>query len=126
MLERTGVAQVDLPPRNRALAAGFEGDWQAEFELGWKRQAELSLRNEPGGTSSGEMKVDGASLKLDQIVQDGNGLRFRLAGGPVFDGRLDPAGTAIEGRMYLGGLEADVRWQRSTKVTGNTRQEPKK
>jgi hypothetical protein len=111
-LERVGAAQVDLPPRNAALGAGFEGEWRAEFELGWRRRAELSLRNEPGGTSSGEVKVDGASVKLVRIVQDGAGLQFRVGDtGLVFEGRLDPAGTAIEGRMYVGGIEGAVRWE---------------
>src|SRR5512140_2789126 len=33
-LARTGAAQVDLPPRNAALAKGFVGQWSAQFELG--------------------------------------------------------------------------------------------
>ena len=125
VLERVGAAQVDLPVANAVLAAGFEGQWTAEFELGWKRRAELALRNEARGTSSGEMKVDGGSLKLEQIEQDGSGLRFRVAGGLEFDGRLDRAATAIEGRMYVAGLEAEVRWQRAAKST-DTHQESKK
>lgn len=124
-LKRAGAAQVDLPSRNPALAAGFEGLWNAQFELGWKRSAELSLRNEAGGTSSGEMKLDGAPLKLERIVQDGDSLRFKLEGGLEFEGRLDPAVTAIEGHMYVAGLEGAVRWQRATATT-DANQEPKK
>jgi len=129
VLERAGAAQVDLPPRNMALGAGFEGQWKAEFEVGSKLHAELSLRNEPGGTSSGEMKVaemGNAPLKLQRIVQEGGGLQFRVEGaGAEFDGRLDPAGNAIEGRMYMGALEWEMRWQRGTKAT-DTHQESKK
>lgn len=117
-LGRVGATQVDLPPRNEALAAGFEGAWQSEFELGWKQRAELALRNEPGGTSSGEMKIAGASVKLVRIVQDGTQLRFRVGDtGLVFEGQLDPAGLAIEGRMYVAGLDGLVRWERSTRPT---------
>jgi hypothetical protein len=111
-LARVGTPQVDLPPRNATLAAGFAGEWKAEFELGWKRNAELSLRNEAGETSSGEMKLDGASVKLVRIVQDGASLQFRVGdSGLVFEGRLDPARTAIEGRLYVAGIEGAVRWE---------------
>jgi hypothetical protein len=126
-LERIGAAQVDLPPRNEALAAGFEGAWQSEFELGWKQRAELALRNEPGGTSSGEMKIGGAPVKLVRIVQDGAFLQFRVGNtGLAFEGRLDPAGSAIEGRLYVAGLEGLVRWERSTKPTTEPKPEASK
>ncbi len=123
-LARVGTPQVDLPPRNATLAAGFEGEWKAEFELGWKRSAALSLRNEAGATSSGEMKLDGASVRLVRIVQDGNGLQFRVGDtGLVFEGRLDPVGPAIEGRMDVAGLDALVRWERNTRPTTAPKQE---
>ena len=129
VLERAGAAQVDLPPRNMALGVGFEGQWKAEFELGSKLHAELSLHNEPGGTSSGEMKVaemGNAPLKLQRIVQEGGGLQFKVEGaGAEFDGRLDSAGNAIEGRMYMGALEWEMRWQRGARAT-DTHQESKK
>ena len=128
-LKRAGAAQVDLPPRNMALGAGFEGQWSAEFEVGSKLHAELSLRNDPGGTSSGEMKVaemGNKPLKLQRIVQEGGGLQFKVEGaGAEFDGRLDSAGSAIEGRMYMGALEWEMRWQRGARAT-DTHQESKK
>jgi hypothetical protein len=128
-LARAGIPQVDLPPRNTALAVGFEGQWKAEFEAGSKLHAELFLRNEPGGTSSGEITVaetGNAPQKLDRIVQEGAFLRFRVNGpGVEFDGRLNPAGTAIEGRMYMAALDWEVVWQRAATATP-THQESKK
>lgn len=112
-LARVGAAQVHLPPRNAPLAPGFEGHWKAAFELGWQRRAELLLRNEAGGTSSGEMRIDGASVKLARIVQDGASLQFRVGDtGLVFEGQLVPNGTTIDGRLYVAGMEGAVHWER--------------
>ncbi len=50
------------------------------------------------------MKLDGASVKLVRIVQDGAFLQFRVGDtGLVFEGRLDPPATAIEGHLYVAG-----------------------
>lgn len=123
-LARTGEPQVDLPPRNAALATAFEGRWAAQFEVGaFKLHAELSLRNEAGGTSSGEMKVvemGGTPLKLERIVQDGQGLRFKALDGQAieYEGRLSPAGDAIDGRLYVAALDAPVRFERAPHPPG--------
>jgi len=123
-LSRTGAPQVDLPPRNSALAAGFVGQWSTQFEIGaFKLHAELSLRNEEGGNSSGEMKVvemGGSPMKLEAIVQEGEALRFKAVGGMpiVYEGRLSPKGDAIDGHVYVAALDAAARFARAAHPAG--------
>jgi len=123
-LARAGAAQVDRPPRNAALAAGFCGQWSAQFEVGaFKLHAELSLRNEEGSTSSGEMKVPemgGSAMKLEGIAQDGETVRFKAVGGqPIeYEGRLSPRGDSIDGRLYVASLDTAVRFERAARPAG--------
>ncbi|MBS1717550.1 MAG: hypothetical protein JSS72_07445 [Armatimonadetes bacterium] len=88
-LERTGAAQVDLPPTPTPVSDDLVGTWKGEYTIGYLRHFTLVLKNE-GGVAVADLTIEGkkvTKVPVDRIRDVGGYLTIQSA----------PFGMTIEG-----------------------------
>jgi hypothetical protein len=116
--EKTGPAQVELPPRSTAVAKEAEGEWKGDYEmLGYARHVTLKLKNQNGGAAAAELVIVGKrvnNLPVDLVIQDGELLTIQShQSGIGYEGRLGKGGAEMTGTITQGPLEAPITLKHS-------------
>lgn len=100
-LTRIGDARLTAAPISPAIGTELEGTWHGTIAADGKQmQVEVRLRNQPDGTSRGEvMSPTGTGIAIPiAIVQVGKSLTIKIdAVGASFSGQLNAAGSAVRG-----------------------------
>ena len=107
-LRRTGAGQVDLPPRNTAVAKEMEGKWIGEYELmGYPRHVTVTFTNRAAEPAKVEWVIVGKkvnNLPVDLVHRDGDFVRIESHEiGINFEGRL--RGNELDGTYEQGPIE---------------------
>ena len=103
VLEKSGPAQVELPPRSTAVSPGLEGTWKGDYEMnGYPRHVTLQLTNHGKEGATAEFVIVGKQtnkIPVELVTQDGETLGIDSnAIGLHFEGRLSQGGGEIKGR----------------------------
>lgn len=111
VLQRTGVAQVDLPLPRTAVSATLVGTWVGRYELGgYPRDVTLTLANGAQGLAAGELVIVGkrtSTLAIDHVVQGSEFVTLQAsAAGLRIEGRWATADGTIQGQLVQGPFEA--------------------
>lgn len=119
VLEKTGPAQVELPPRNTAVSKEVEGEWKGDYEMmGYARHATLKFSNR--GAAEGAAlefvivgkKVNNVPVSL--VTQDENFITVKSDEfGITFEGRFNKEAGEIKGTLSQGPLEAPLLLRRT-------------
>ena len=101
-LERTGEAEVDLPPPSSPLVKEFTGTWQGVLDDGDEHlHMILKLERAPDGTGTGtitSVDQDNTELPLTTVTQKSRRLLFEVRTiGASFSGAINAAATEISG-----------------------------
>jgi len=116
-LRKTGLAQVERPPRSTAVAKEIEGRWIGEYELGgYTRHVTVTLANHRGAPATAEFVVVGkrtTNLPVDLITQDEGVLRIESGEiGINFEGRFRKENGDIQGIFEQGPVELPLTLRR--------------
>ena len=116
-LEKTGPAQVEIPPRSTAIAKEIEGEWKGGYELfGYPRKVTIKLQNRGPEGATAEFVIVGRKenkLPVDHVVQEGEFLTIDShETGLSFEGRTRK--DEIQGTILQGPLEIPVTLRRTT------------
>ncbi len=104
VLEKSGPAQVELPPRSTTVSPELEGTWKGDYEMnGYPRHVTLQLTNHGKEGATAEFVIVGKQtnkLPVDLVTQDGKLLGIDShATGIHFEGRLSQGGDEIKGAI---------------------------
>jgi len=115
-LDRTGPAQVEVPPRSTAIAKEIEGEWKGGYELlGYPRKVTIKLQNRGPEGATAEFVIVGRKenkLPVDRVVQQGEFVTVDShETGLSFEGRARKG--EIQGTIFQGPLEIPVTLRRS-------------
>ncbi len=115
-LDRTGPAQVEVPPRSTAIAKEIEGEWKGGYELlGYPRKVTIKLQNRGPEGATAEFVIVGRKenkLPVDRVVQQGEFVTVDShETGLSFEGRARKG--EIQGAISQGPLEIPVTLRRS-------------
>jgi len=101
-LQKTGMPQVEYPPRNTPVAKELEGEWKGDYEmLGYTRHVSIKFANHPDGATA-EFVIVGRKhnvLPVDLVTQEGEMV--------TVDSHI--MGFSFEGRLKDGKLTGAVR-----------------
>lgn len=116
-LQRSGAAQVELPPPAPPLSPEILGTWRGRYQLGgYPREVTLTLSRQPGSAGSGELVIVGrrrSVLAIDQVRQGRQFIVLRSSqGGLSIEGRWLPAEGRIDGHFLQGPFEVPLQLQR--------------
>jgi hypothetical protein len=115
-LHRTGDARIEATSKSPAISKEMEGAWNGTLEVsGTKMRLELTMLNEPDGTSTGTVDLDGGlTIPIAAIRQKASDLTFELKSvGASFSGVLNRERTAIAGTYTEGSLTTPLNFQRA-------------
>ena len=118
VLEKTGPAQVDLPPRNTAVSRDLEGEWKGQYEMmGYPRQVTMKFSNRGAEGAALEFTVVGRrvnNVPVSLITQEGDFLTVNSAEfGMTFEGRFKKEAGEIRGTIVQGPLESPLSLKRT-------------
>jgi hypothetical protein len=118
VLEKTGPAQVDLPPRNTAVSKELEGEWKGDYEMmGYARHATIKFANRGADGAAVEFVVVGKKVNnvpVSLVTQDGDFVTVKSDDfGITFEGRLVKEGGEIKGTLSQGPMEAPLLLRRT-------------
>ena len=118
VLEKTGPAQVDLPPRNTAVAKELEGEWKGDYEMmGYPRHATMKFSNRGAEGAALEFTIVGKKVNnvpVSLVTQDENFLTVKSDDfGITFEGRFNKEAGEIKGTLSQGALEAPLLLRRT-------------
>ncbi|MDP9097853.1 MAG: hypothetical protein M3N48_02535 [Verrucomicrobiota bacterium] len=118
VLEKTGQAQVDLPPRSTAVSKDLEGEWKGDYEMmGYARHATMKFANRGGDGTTVEFVVVGKKVNnvpVSLVIQDGDFVTVRSDEfGITFEGRFVKEAGEIKGTLSQGPLEAPLLLRRT-------------
>jgi hypothetical protein len=113
VLEKTGAAQVDLPPRNTAVSKELEGEWKGDYEMmGYARRATMKFANRSADGAAVEFVIVGKKVNnvpVSLITQDGDFVTVKSDEfGITFEGRFVKESGEIKGTLSQGALEAPL------------------
>ena len=119
VLTKTGVAQVDLPPRSTAVAKEVEGEWRGDYEMmGYARHATMKFANRGAEGAALEFTIVGKKVNnvpVSLVMQDEDFLTIKSDEfGITFEGRFNKASGEIKGTVVQGPLEAPLILRRPT------------
>ena len=117
-LQKTGAAQVQLPPHSTAVAKELEGKWVGDYELGgYARHVSLRLANHAGAPASADFIIVGKKenvLPVDFVSVEEGFLRVESREtGFSFEGRLHKDGH-LSGTCAQGPIEVPLVLQRAS------------
>jgi len=118
VLEKTGAAQVDLPPRNTAVSKELEGEWNGDYEMmGYTRRATMKFANRGADGASVEFVVVGKKVNnvpVSLVTQDGDFVTVKSDEfGITFEGRFVKEAGEIKGTLSQGAMEAPLLLRRT-------------
>ena len=119
VLEKTGPARVELPPRSTAVAKELEGEWKGDYEMmGYARHATMTFSNRGAEGAALEFTIVGKKVNnvaVSLVTQDEDFLTVKSEEfGITFEGRFDKAAGEIKGTLGQGPLEAPLILRRPT------------
>jgi hypothetical protein len=118
VLEKTGAAQVDLPPRNTPVSKELEGEWKGDYEMmGYARHATMKFANRGTDGAAVELVVVGKKVNnvpVSLVTQEGDFVTVKSEEfGITFEGRFVKEAGEIKGTLSQGPLEATLLLRRT-------------
>jgi hypothetical protein len=118
VLEKTGPAQVDLPPRNTAVSKELEGEWKGDYEMmGYTRHATMKFANRGADGAAVEFVVVGKKVNnvpVSLVTQNGDFVTVKSDDfGITFEGRFVKEAGEIKGILSQGAMEAPLLLRRT-------------
>jgi hypothetical protein len=118
VLEKTGPAQVELPPRSTAVSKEVEGEWKGDYEMmGYARHATLKFSNRATEGAALEFVIVGKKVNnvpVSLVTQEENFITVISEDfGITFEGRLNKEAREIKGTLTQGSLEAPLVLRRA-------------
>jgi hypothetical protein len=119
VLEKTGVAQVELPPRNTAVSKELEGEWKGDYEMmGYPRHATMKFSNRGPEGAALEFTIVGKKVNnvpVSLVTQDEDFVTVKSDEfGITFEGQFNKAAGELKGTLSQGSLEAPLILRRPT------------
>lgn len=113
-LQRSGEAQVDLPPPSTPVPPALAGTWRGRYELGgYPREVTLTLAPPPA--APGELLIVGkrrTQLAIDKVRAGDSFVTLEAsAAGIRLEGRWDARRGRFEGQFIQGPFEAPLQLQ---------------
>jgi hypothetical protein len=117
-LQRTGEAQVELPPRSTAVARALEGRWTGEYEMGgYPRRVTVDFTNHAGSAATADLVIVGKAttkVPIDFVSEEEGRLRLESHAYRItYEGRIHQAEARIAGTIALGPLEVPLVLRRA-------------
>jgi hypothetical protein len=118
VLTKTGMPQVDLPPRNTAVSKELEGEWKGDYEMmGYARHATMKFANRGAEGATLEFVIVGKKVNnvpVSLVTQDGDFVTVKSEEfGITFEGRFNKGTGEIKGTLSQGPLEAPLLLRRA-------------
>jgi hypothetical protein len=118
VLEKTGPAQVELPPRNTAVSKELEGEWKGEYELGgYARHVTMKFANRSGDGAGVEFVIVGKktnNVPVTLVTQEGDFLSIKSDEfGITYEGRFRKDAGEIKGTFTQGPYEVPLVMRRA-------------
>src|SRR4051812_39147597 len=118
VLAKTGPAQVDLPPRNTAVAKELEGEWKGDYEMmGYARHATMRFSNRGAEGAALEFTIVGKKVNnvpVSLVTQNDDFVTVKSDEfGITFEGRFNKAAGELKGTLSQGTLEAPLVLKRT-------------
>ena len=118
VLEKTGPAQVDLPPRNTAVSKELEGEWKGDYEMmGYARHATMKFANRGAEGAAVEFVIVGKKVNnvpVTLVTQDGDFVTVKSEEfGITFEGRFVKEAGELKGTISQGPMEAPLLLKRT-------------
>jgi hypothetical protein len=118
VLEKTGPAQVDLPPRNTVVSKELEGEWKGDYEMmGYARHATLKFANRGADGAAADFVVVGKKINnvsVSLVTQEGDFVTVKSDDfGITFEGRFAKEAGEIKGTLSQGSMEAPLLLRRT-------------
>ncbi len=112
-LAKTGLAQVELPPRNTAVAKELEGEWKGDYEMmGYARHATMKFSNRGADGAALEFTIVGKKVNnvpVSLVTQDDDFVTVKSEEfGITFEGRFNKAAGELKGTLSQGSMEAPL------------------
>jgi hypothetical protein len=121
-LSRTGDARIEAAPKSPAIGKEMEGVWNGTLDTdGTNMRLELMMSNQPDGTATGSVDVDGGlTIPITAITQKASDLTFELKSvGASYSGVLNAERTALAGAYTEGTFTAPLTFQRAAATKDN-------
>ena len=118
VLEKTGPAQVDLPPQNTAVSKELEGEWKGDYEMmGYARHATMKFANRGADGAAVEFVIVGKkvnNIPVSLVTQDGDFVTVKSEEfGITFEGRFAKEAGELKGTLSQGPMEAPLLLRRT-------------
>jgi len=118
VLDKTGRAQVELPPRNTAVSKELEGEWKGDYEMmGYARHATMKFANRGADGAAVEFVIVGKKVNnvpVNLVTQDGDFVTVKSDQfGITFEGRFVKEAGEIKGTLSQGPMEAPLLLRRT-------------
>jgi hypothetical protein len=118
VLAKTGPAQVELPPKNSAVAKELEGEWKGDYEmLGYARHATMKFSNRGAEGAALEFTIVGKKVNnvpISLVTQDDDFVTVKSEEfGITFEGRFNKAAGELKGTLSQGPMEAALVLKRT-------------
>jgi hypothetical protein len=118
VLEKTGPAQVELPPRNTAVSKELEGEWKGEYELnGYARHVTMKFTNRGADGAAVEFVIVGKktnNVLVSLVTQEGDFLSIKSDEfGINYEGRFRKDAGEIKGTFTQAPFELPLVLRRA-------------
>ena len=118
VLEKTGPAQVELPPRSTAVSKELEGEWKGDYELnGYARHVTMKFANRAAGAAAIEFVIVGKktnNVPVSLVTQEGDFLAIKSDEfGITYEGRFRKEAGEIRGTVTQGPFEQPLVMRRA-------------
>ena len=123
VLEKTGPAQVELPPHSTPVSRELEGEWQGEYELtGYARHVTMRFSNHSADAAAVEFVIVGKktnNVPVNLLTQEGDFLTLKSDEfGITYEGRFRKEAGEIRGTFTQGPFELPLVMRRAAATTG--------
>jgi hypothetical protein len=117
VLEKTGPAQVELPPRSTAVRKELEGEWKGQYEMmGYPRHVTMKFANRGADGASLEFVIVGKKtnkVPVSLVTQEGDFLAIKSDEfGITYEGRFRKETNEINGTITQGPFEVPLMMRR--------------
>jgi hypothetical protein len=118
VLKKTGPPQVEVPPRNTAIAPDLEGEWKGEYELlGYPRHVTMKFANRAAEGAVLEFVIVGKktnNVPVTLLTQEGDFLSVKSDEfGITYEGRFRKEAKEINGTFTQGPFELPLVMRRA-------------
>ena len=118
VLEKTGPAEVDFPPKNTSVSKQLEGEWKGEYELnGYPRHVTMKFANHGEEGAGVEFVIVGRrtnNVPVSLLTQEGDFLSLKSDEfGLTYEGRFVSGTNEIKGTFVQGPFELPLVMRRA-------------